>query len=194
MDLVGLAGDIVGTVLSGGATGLVGVAIQRFADYKNKKLDLERERQQQDFEIRKRQEDAKVIDAEWNGRLKVATAEGETARDVAETGAFSATVWKAPERWADPRALTSAQNWLMVVMDALWGAVRPALTVYLCVMVHLMWMEVHTKLSVEDLDGSQALQIWLLVVKTVLYLATTVVLWWFGTRNKASQPNASLPR
>ena len=34
----------------------------------------------------------------------------------------------------------------------------------------------------------QTEEMWGLIVGTILYLTTTCVLWWFGTRNKQEQP------
>jgi hypothetical protein len=71
------------------------------------------------------------------------------------------------------------------------GIVRPALTVYLCVLTTYVWLQVHQVLDKQPLSGSEALQIWQLIVGTILYLTTTCVLWWFGTRNKQQVPQLS---
>lgn len=178
---------IFGSIFSGGATGLIGVAIQRWADYKNRQLDIQIERERRETEIAKRKADAEIMSAEWNGRLRVAQAEGETAREVADAQAFSQTLWKEPERYSVGK-FTHGQQWVLVLLDALRGAVRPLLTIYLCALTTYVWVQVRSLVASESLDVQAALEVWKMVVQNILYLTTTVVLWWFGTRNKAPQP------
>lgn len=183
-----LLSTIFGSIFSGGATGLIGVAIQRWADYKNRQLDLQLERERRETEIAKRKADAEVMREEWAGRMRVAQEEGATAREVAESQAFAATLLKEPERYSSASSLTTGQNWVLVLLDALRGAVRPLLTIYLCALTTFVWYQVKIKLEGAAVDTEAALEVWRMVVQNILYLTTTVVLWWFGTRNKKPQP------
>lgn len=187
-----LIASLLGSIFAGGATGIIGVIIQRYADFKNKQLDMALEKQRGELEVQKRQADALVVAKEYEGKLAVASKEGETAKDIADTQAFAQTLFKEPERYSNANTLTPWQQWVMVLVDAARGIVRPALTLYLCGLTTYVWTQVKDKLAVEDLEASDVKDIWLLVVKTILYLTTTVVLWWFGTRNK--QPAPTLAR
>lgn len=178
---------LLGSVFSGGATGIFGAAIQRYADHQNKKLDMAIEKQRGEQELAKRQLDIQVTQAEYAGKLKVAEAEGETAKDVAASAAFSASLFKEPERYATGE-LSWGQRWLMVLTDMLRGIVRPMLTLYLCALTTYVWYQVRNVLGAEDLDMDTALAAWTKVVDTILYLTTTCILWWFGTRNHQPQP------
>ena len=180
-----LLGAVFGSIFGGGATGLFGVAIQRFADYKNRQLDLQLERERRETEIAKRQADAAIMREEWAGRLQTATVEGDAAKDVAESAAFGKSQWAEPPRYSHATTLTTGQQWVMVVLDGLRGAVRPLLTVYLCALTTYVWVQVRGVLSAEDLDARAALDVWRLVVGQILYLTTTCTLWWFGVRNKS---------
>lgn len=180
---------IFGSIFSGGATGLLGVIIQRWADFKNRQLDLQLEKEKRETEIAKRKADAEIMSAEWNGRMKVAQTEGETAKEVAASQAFAQTLFKEPERYSSG-TFTAGQQWILVLLDALRGSVRPLLTIYLCALTTFVWYQVKLKLEVEELDAGAAMQVWQLVVQNILYLTTTVVLWWFGTRNKQQPPQA----
>jgi hypothetical protein len=184
-----ILGTIFGSIFSGGATGLLGVIIQRWADYKNKQLDIQVEREKRETEIAKRKADAEVMREEYAGKLRVAQEEGATARDVAETNAFSQTLFKEPERYSNAARLTVGQQWMMVLLDALRGSVRPLLTIYLCALTTYVWIQVRTIVANESLDADAALQVWTMVVQNILYLTTTVTLWWFGTRNRQKQPS-----
>lgn len=187
-----LLGTIFGGIFSGGATGLIGIVLQRVADYKNKQLDMQLENQRAANELAQRRADKEITQAEYEGKLRVATAEGAAASDIAESDAFGKSLLKEPERYSTASSLTPWQNWIMVLLDALRGAVRPLLTIYLCALTTVVWWQVKQKMEVEDLDAEAALAVWKMVVGQILYLTTTVVLWWFGTRNKSAQPAVKL--
>lgn len=183
-----LIAGLIGSIFSGGATGLIGVAIQRFADFKNKQLDMALERQRGEIEIEKRHADLAIMAKEYEGKVQVAQVEGATAKDVADTQAFAQSLFKEPERYSNSNNVSPRQQWVLVLLDALRGAVRPLLTLYLCALTTYIWYQVKTKLETEDLDAAAALEVWKYVVQNILYLTTTVVLWWFGTRNKQGPP------
>jgi hypothetical protein len=76
-----------------------------------------------------------------------------------------------------------------VLVDALRGIVRPGLTVYLCAITTLIYSDAQLLLNkAQGMTATEALDLTKMVVGTVLYLTTTCVLWWFGTRNKQSAP------
>lgn len=181
-------GSLIGSVLSGGATGIIGVAVQRIADYKNKQLDLQLEKQRAADELAKRQVDAAIVKEESAAKVQVAMTEGEAAKDVAASNAFASTMWKEPQRYSDAAKLSAGQQWVMVGLDALRGIVRPGLTIYLCALTTYVWYQVRMLMGEAHIDPAAALDVWKLVVQTILYLTTTVVLWWFGTRNRQPQP------
>lgn len=184
------------SILAGGATGLLGMVFQRAFDgifqYFKAKQDLALFQAKSKHELDMKDKDAAIMAQEWAARTKVAQTEGETAKEVAATQAFASTLLREPERFSNAATLTVGQNWVLVILDFIRGSIRPALTAYLCVLTSYIWWEVHSKLTLEDLETAQALEIWLQVVNTILYLTVTVILWWFGTRNQQQyQPAAS---
>ena len=180
--------EIVGTIVSGGATGLIGVVAQRVADYKNKQLDMQLEAQRFSHEVEKRKIDMEIMKQEWAGRAQVAVEEARGAEAVADAKALAASFAMEPQSYVGDRKLTSRQVWLMVLLDVLRGSIRPVLTIYLCVLTTYVWFQVQTVLGKQQLDVAGAVAVWNLVVQTILYLTTTCVLWWFGTRNKGKAP------
>lgn len=82
-----------------------------------------------------------------------------------------------------------AGAWL-VALDVLRGVIRPGLTVYLCAITTLVYLEARGILAAAgaSLNPTQALAVHDLIVSTILYLTTTTVLWWFGTRNSERPP------
>lgn len=194
MNLLDLLGGGITSILSGGATGLIGVVAQRYFDHKKAQLDLESQKLKQDHEVAMREADSKIVDREWAGRAQVASTEAEAAKDVAASQAFGQTLLREPERYSNAAALTWGQQWILVLLDAVRGSVRPFLTVYLCALTTYIWYQVRQLLSIEDLEPGDVLEVWKLVVSTILYLTTTVVLWWFGTRNKQGQPTLAFKK
>jgi len=176
-----ILGSVVSSILSGGATGLLGVVAQRYADYKNKQLDFE-------HAVALKEIDSKIMAQEYAAKESIVRIEAAGASDVADSKAFAESYSLEPPRYAVGN-LTTGQNWVMVLLDALRGAVRPVLTIYLCILVTIVYALAREKLRAEDLNAAQALELLSYIINTILYVWTTVTLWWFGTRNK-SQPRS----
>lgn len=189
-----LFGTVFGAIFSGGATGIIGVIAQRYADYKNKQQDMALEAQRQANAIALKEVDAKIMAQEAAARLQVVSLEGENAARVATISADAAEAQADATAFAksfemEPKLynsgnLTNGQNWLMVLLDAFRGSVRPALTIYLCVLTTMIYIQAKDILGKEDLDVKQAMDLHDYIVHSIIYLTTTIVLWWFGTRNK----------
>jgi len=182
-----LLSTIFGSIFSGGATGLIGVILQRFADYKNKQLDLQLIDKKNAQELAMRDKDAMIMQQEWAGRTQVATVEGAAKEAVADAATLAESYKMEPQRFSDGVKYTHGQGWVMVILDAMRGAVRPILTVYLCVLTTLIYLQAHALLGT-TMTPEQAFKMVEMIVGSVLYLTTTCVLWWFGTRNKSTPP------
>lgn len=179
---------IFGSIFSGGATGLLGIAIQRYADYKNRQQNITIEKMRLENEITLRRMDAEIMAQEWAARTRVAEVEAAGAESVAESRAFAESFKTEPPRYSEGTKLSKMQAWLMVLLDFLRGLIRPGLTVYLCVLTTMIYVQARELLNKEDLSSVEALEIERQIISTILYLTTTCVLWHFGTRNKQSGP------
>ena len=181
-----ILGTIAGSIFSGGATGIIGIIAQRFADYKNKQLDLQLEAQRFSQALEMKRVDADIMKEEYAAKRDIVLVETKGATDVADAAALAASYAMEPKKYSEG-SLTPGQNWLMVLIDAFRGFVRPALTVYLCLFVTLIYFLARDKVNAEDLTADQAIELWKLLIGTILYVWTTCTLWWFGTRNKQPQ-------
>jgi hypothetical protein len=186
-------GGIVSSVFAGGATGIIGVIAQRFADYKNRQLDLQLKKMEIDGELAKREMDAKIMAQEWAGRTKVAEVEADGRSDVAESEAFSASFKMEPQRYFEgprPKGFVGGLiAFMMASLDYIRGVVRPGLTLYLCVITTMIYLDALALSAMKNITSDQAFQMIKTINDTILYLTTTCVLWWFGTRNRQSAPN-----
>jgi hypothetical protein len=189
--------EILGSIFSGGATGILGIVAQRFADYKNKQLDMQLEGQRHANTVALRELDSRIMAQEAAAKIEVTTLEGENANALQELKnegeiakadgvAFTKSYELEPKLYNSGK-LTTGQQWVMVILDAIRGSVRPLLTIYLCVLTTYIYFQAKGLLSQEDLDVDQAMELTKYVVHSILYLTTTIVLWWFGTRNKATK-------
>lgn len=166
--------ELLSSVLSGGATGLLGAAVSRWADFRTKKLELEHEGKMKEIDL-------KIMAEEWSHRTQIASVESEAKVDQAELEAFSKS-FNEPERYTEGVKVTKNQGWILVLLDGLRGAVRPGLTVYLCAITSYLYWDAHR--AMETLGVMDVTKLVNQIVNTVLYLTTVCVCWWFGTRVK----------
>lgn len=176
--------DAVLSVVSGGATGIIGAGIQTFAAYKTQQLQIQADAQKASHELSMVEAQAKVMAQEWSARTQVAQIEAQGAVDSEEAKAFTASMTSEPKRYAEGLAANGWQAGLMFLLDFFRGFVRPAMTFYLCALTTYVAVQSHNLLVEHgySLTVEQALANDQRIVETVLYLTTTVTLWWFGTR------------
>lgn len=180
-------GNAIGGVVSGGLTGLLGIGVQRIFEYKSKQLDVQLNKDKYAHEVDMKKADAEIMAQEWAARTKIAATAAVAQENVADSQAFSAALTSEPQRYADPSKLNTAQEWIMVFLDFVRGMVRPSLTLYLCVITTIIYYQAHQLIG-QGLNVDQAVGLVSRIIDTVLYLTTTCVLFWFGTRNKERAP------
>lgn len=171
----------VASILGGGITGVIGSVAQRIFEYKTKKLEIELQKEKFANEQALRKLDAEIMSQEWAARAKVAQVEGEANIETEDAKAFASALTSEPKLYHEG-TLTSAQNWLMVVLDFARGIIRPGLTIYLCALTTLIYIQARAVMG-HFIDPTQAYNLVDGIVQTVLYLTSTCVLFWFGTRN-----------
>lgn len=177
------------SIVSGGATGLIGVIAQRAFDAWNKKQELDKLKAQWDHDAVMKDKDAAIMAQEWASRTKIAGTEADAAKDVAQSNAFAESLKSQNMRYSEGKATGAFLTGCLVLLDVVIGLIRPLLTIYLCALTTYVYFEVRLLLGKEAITTNEALDIWKLVICTILYLTTTCILWWFGTRNKQAQPN-----
>jgi hypothetical protein len=176
--------DSVLSVLSGGATGLIGTALQSVYQYKTRKLDIELEKSKAANELEQRKLDIEMQKQEWASRTQIAeiTTAGEVDKADAET--LAASYQLEPQQYSEKSLLSHGQEWVMVLLDAIRAIIRPGLTIYLCVLTSLIYFQTRGLIQTNQGDSFALLE---KLVNTILYLFTTIVCWYFGTRNKNSK-------
>ena len=156
---------IGGAIITGGATGLLGTAITGI-------LSFFQERQRHGQEVELRRLDIELNKAEAASAEKIAAMEAESAESRSGAAALALSYEEAARRWS-----RTGDSWLMQIVDAIRGLTRPALTWVLVALVGVIYFTVGADDSTDDIQAR--------VIDTILYLATTSVLWWFGARQIA---------
>lgn len=183
-----ILGSFFTSIISGGATGLLGVALQRWADLQKYKLDIQMKEKIMANDLAMKEMDIKMMEMESAAKVKVAQVEEVGQEAMTANNAFAAS-FNEPQRYSSNVVPNNAQGWAFVLLDFIRGLVRPVLTVYLCLVTTLVYR--HAVFFLDTTTGmtaEQALGLVKLIVSTVLYLTTTCVLWYFGTRNKQPPP------
>ena len=151
------------SVLTGGATGLLGTALSAVVDFFQS-------RQQHSQELDLRRLDIELAKAEAEGAAAHAAIEAQATRERAEWEALEVSYREASRRWSRP-----GEGRLMQFVDAVRGLTRPLLTWSLFALVGAIYF----LLGASDLA---AMGLRPRIVETVLYLFTAAMLWWFGSR------------
>lgn len=198
--MLALLGGLLSSVMSGGATGLLGILIQRFFDAKSKAQDIEVIALNHKNALDLKEMEIKTVAREWEGREAVAQREAEGvaaqaqaeehAREVeADSSNYGRSIDNDKATYSAPDA-QKKNKWLAVMMgsvDFIRGITRPALTMYLVVLTHIMfnWARQIAAEKGVTLTAVEVKEIIMTIITTLLYLATVAVVWWFGTRPPA---------
>ena len=163
--------DLLLSVLTGGATGLLGTLITGALDFFQRRQD-----HAQEMELRRLDMELARIEGESAGHVAAIEAEGRA--DEAAWSALEKSYREASRRWSRP-----GEGWLMQLVDFVRGMTRPMLTWCLVGLVAAIYFW----LGASDME---VIEIRPRIINTVLYLATAAVLWWFGARQLAKRAEA----
>ena len=156
------------SVLTGGATGLLGTALSGV-------LDFFQARQRHGQEMDLRRLDIELAKVEAEGAAAHAAIEADASRERAEWEALEASYREASRRWSRP-----GEGWAMQLVDVVRGLTRPLLTWSFFALVGAIYF------VLGPLEP-EATMLRPRIVETVLYLFTAAVLWWFGARQIEKQ-------
>lgn len=185
-----ILGTVLTSVLGGGATGLLGVLLQRWFDQRKAQADLAMVKLQLEAAERTRRlelehkaamadrvEATKALEAQL--ALQEREIEADAAAYAASVGADRAT-YLAPEAQAGSRVA----RWMMALVDLVRGLVRPGITAYSLVLLTMVfwWVQDLARRTGTPMTPEQLHQLTMQCVGTVFYLSTTCVVWWFGVR------------
>lgn len=181
--------EILGSLFGGGITGVVASIFTKYTEYKNqKRADA--------HEIKMAEVERETMILEQKGKIKIAVEESEAAKDVAETEAEVKGYLADAEMFETSHESDKASyvtgkvkgtvftTYLFTIVDALRGSVRPLITYYIAFV--LTWMAAKVYGIANETEGGlspeQAFMLLKQIIAALIYIGTTVILWWFGTR------------
>ena len=147
------------SLVTGGATGLIGTALSGVMKYFTNK-------QEQSHELKVMEMELKHMDKEAEVALKIEERKQEGAEAQAAWAGLEASYREAGQRWS-----TGNSGWIVFV-DVVRGLMRPVLTLCLVMLMGVIYFMLGP--DAPTMQGQ--------IINTILYLATSAVLWWFGSR------------
>jgi hypothetical protein len=191
--------DFVMNLLSGGASGILGgitglIGVWLKSKHEAKMVDLKRQERKEE-----RDHELDTMKMEHDNAIAVANVQREETADK-EAGASHRESYKMePKRFSE--GMTFPDTWigrrvheivsfLMFVLDFFRGMMRPGLTLYMAILITMIYWQLMTILKGLDgaWDDQTAIQAVTMIVHTFLYLFVTSFVWWFGDRNRAKPP------
>ena len=185
---------LFGSAVTGGLSGLLGVGLQQFFAYKQKqqdiemvKLNLENSLQLAKIETDRQLQVQKIV---ADSAMTVAKETTQQDLEEAQVKTFVAAIGNDTATYT-PLEAFKTDNWatrlgtfMLSAVDALRGVVRPVMTFYLCGLTSAMffWASALAKEQGVALDAAQVVALMQQVISTVLYVFTTISVFWFGGR------------
>jgi len=183
--------EIFSTVASGflgGITGLIGHAITSFMKYKTLKLQYEHEEKLKQLSM----EEAK-LKTDLQIKLAESKLKGDLAKLDSEIFKASYEYMKEPlfkESYFDklPRWLQAFKGFIDTNIDALRASIRPVLTIWYTILGTWLGYAAYTADPKSFTASTKD------IVNVILFLSTSITLWWFGNRDTMHHINEMLEK
>jgi hypothetical protein len=188
--VVELISTIFGSVLSGGATGLLGVVIQRYFDKKAKDQDIEITKLNHANSIELAKMESEKVRIRSEADEHIANEVHEASDTAADYRSLEKSIESDKASYSTPKAqlrkgfVGGLVALMMAFVDFMRGILRPGMTAYLCYLVTVMfyWAKTLSDQHGLQLSPDQIMQLLMTIIGTITYVFTTCALWWFGAR------------
>lgn len=157
----------------------------------NRWIDLKGEKQKADEREKERSHELAVMDKEYAIAERRATLEASIRESEADARAFEASYQFANDRLLpEGSKLSPAQRWLALGVDAFSRLIRPMSTVWYQLALGGVFVWSALELRQRGLEALSAEQFGALVseiIYSIVALAETTLLWWFGIRGTSKR-------
>lgn len=172
-------GSAASSIIGGGVTGLAGAAITAWIEHKKQAAQFEHE-----YKMETVRQDGMRLESELN--LKKIITEADAQKEVADSNAFmhsystdKASYYTGGSKWGSAA---------MAFVDLFRGITRPGITWYMAIVATWLTYETYSHIEgIEYISKDQLLALLHSIVSSMLYITTTCMLWWFGTRVKVTK-------
>ena len=159
-----IVSEIFTTLIAGGATGILGTGLSAaFSFFKS--------RQQNKLALEMRAIDLDEMRLEGELHAKAIGLQLEVTQIEAQNRALLDSYKGERTFISKGMDLTPAQQWVVVFIDLIRGLMRPAITVFFLLLMY----KVHSENALPQSEE-------IMIIKSIIYMTTTSVLWWFGSR------------
>ena len=179
--------EFLSSAAFGGITGLFGGIVNRVADYFATKEKHAHEQVMLDKQT-------EYLKLETDRDVQIAREESNRIREQSDAQLMEASFKADQATYFSPTLASGLPSWvqgiaasLMALVDFVRGLTRPGLTLYLCILTTLMYvqmMNLLADLKASAFDATTAVGIMQKIVNGVIYLTTMAVGWWFASRQK----------
>jgi len=184
-------------IILGGITGLIGSAVTSIFNFKTEKLRGE-------IKIKTIEAETSAMIEEAKANIAITKAQVEGEIEVADSNAYLQSQKEGNKtlfdnKWID-KLLSIESYWKFITVptavlvsicfgfvDFLRGLMRPLLTIYLTgLATWVTWKSYELlMLTKSAMTATEAVDIFTDATSIVMYLTTTVICWWFGSRQMA---------
>ena len=180
----GFIGDAITAIVSGGATGLLGAGITAFTEFKKQQLIFKHEEVKFDHD-----KDMKKLNMEADSQKAEYHLKGVELETNAQIAVGDQEIFKEGIKNDKATYSSGTDSILLRVVDFVRGLVRPVLTGWFSYLAYRIYSDIEDKISSVTLtDTEQLVGLHQQITLMLLYVTTSVVLWWFGTRAKTQNP------
>ncbi len=168
------------SLFSGGLIGVLGSLLTNLFDFFKQK-----QKDKQSIELKRM--DLEMMDKEFSCRIQKSEIEANTSMEVSADSSFIQSYKHDTRSYSKGIILSWFGRTLLVLVDVFRGIIRPGLTLYLIYLVSKLQVDVHAlivRAGVDVVVTAEALEIYMNIVKMILFLSSLSVSWWFGTRGK----------
>ena len=195
MNIFDVASTAISGILSGGATGLIGLGLQQFFEYRKRQQDIAMMELQhkQTLELRALDNQQQIRMAEMSAASAERLAEIDAMARATESADanFRASFGNDKASYLDAKAqqrkgfVGGLVTVLMGLVDFMRGMIRPGMTIYSNVLLALLMLWVQRLWDQHNvvMDKDATVKLAMSIIDTITYLATTTCVWWFGVRS-----------
>lgn len=188
--LLEAVGSIVTGVMSGGATGLIGLVIQGWTEARKRAADIElmKVQHQQTLELRKLdiEQQIKMAEMQTASQERVAEIDAMARASESADAALRASYDHDKATYLDKRAQMKSRTAriMMAFVDFTRGIIRPGITAYSMVILSALALWVQNLFMQKQvvLTNDQTFKLVMEIIGTITYITTSSVVWWFGAR------------